>query len=246
MVWPLRTVDPLLPAETGTRQGLAYSLWLVPAPALPARAGVVVIHGAGSSKESHHDFARAAVALGLAVICFDQRGHGESEGRLDGGAVGDVVVMAGRLREALGDPRAPIAVRGSSLGGYLAIAAAEPAGAGAVVAICPASADGLRRGLRAGRLRFAADTDSLLAWLEDHDLPGAVRSLAVPLLLMHAEGDEVVPVEHSRELAAQARHPASRLIAVPGGHHRSIQHDEELQAVSLRFIRRTLEPGLAA
>jgi hypothetical protein len=24
---------------------------------------------------------------------------------------------------------------------------------------------------------------------------------------------------------------------MPGGHHRSIQHDEELQAVSRRFIR---------
>jgi len=27
---------------------------------------------------------------------------------------------------------------------------------------------------------------------------------------------------------------------VPGGHHRSIQHDEELQAVSLRFIQQSL------
>jgi hypothetical protein len=28
-----------------------------------------------------------------------------------------------------------------------------------------------------------------------------------------------------------------RLLLMPGGHHRSIQHDEELQAVSRRFIR---------
>jgi hypothetical protein len=34
--------------------------------------------------------------------------------------------------------------------------------------------------------------------------------------------------------------PASRLITIPGGHHRSIQHDEELQAVSLRFIEQAL------
>jgi hypothetical protein len=27
---------------------------------------------------------------------------------------------------------------------------------------------------------------------------------------------------------------------VPGGHHRSVQHDRELQAVSLRFIERVL------
>ena len=60
------------------------------------------------------------------------------------------------------------------------------------------------------------------------------------MLLLHAEGDEQVPVEHSRELARYFTAPGSRLIAVPGGHHRSIQHDPELQAVSLRFIARTL------
>ncbi len=112
-----------------------------------------------------------------------------------------------------------------------------------MVAICPASAAGLRSGLLAGRFDFAAETDSLAAFLDEHDLAPAVRSLTVPLLLMHAEGDEQVPVEHSRALATEARHPDSRLIAVPGGHHRSIQHDEELQAVSLRFILRALQPG---
>ena len=56
------------------------------------------------------------------------------------------------------------------------------------------------------------------------------------MLLLHAEGDEQVPIELSRELAGELRHPRSRLIEIPGGHHRSIQHDEELQAVSLRFL----------
>jgi hypothetical protein len=32
----------------------------------------------------------------------------------------------------------------------------------------------------------------------------------------------------------------SRLITLPGGHHRSVQHDRELQAVSLRFVERAL------
>jgi len=233
----------LLPSETGSRDGLAYSLWLPRARQPPAWAGIVVVHGAGSRKESHHDFARAAVALGLAAICFDQRGHGATGGRLDARAVRDVVSVAARLREALGDGDAPLALRGSSMGGYLAILAAAPAHAQAVVAICPASAGGLKRGLLAGRFDFDADSESLAAFLDDHHLDAAVRSLTVPLLLMHAEGDEEVPVEHSRELAAEMQHPRSRLIAVPGGHHRSIQHDEELQAVSLRFVQRSL--GLA-
>jgi alpha-beta hydrolase superfamily lysophospholipase len=208
---------------------------------------VVVLHGADSCKESHHDFARAAVALGLGAICFDQRGHGESGGELGPGVLQDVATIAARLRQALGDPEAPLAVRGSSMGGYLAILAAPVVRARAAVAICPASADGLRRGLQEeGRFSFAADRPGLCAFLDEHDLTLAAGQLTIPLLLMHAEGDERVPVAHSRELAQVLTAPGSRLIAVPGGHHRSIQHDEELQAVSLRFISRALEPARGA
>jgi uncharacterized protein len=235
-----RTVTPLLPAETGALRGLAYTLWLPPPSQPPARAGVVVLHGADSGKESHHDFARAAVALGMGAVCFDQRGHGESTGSLGAGLLEDMASIAARLREALGDAAAPLAVRGSSMGGYLAILSAPVVGAGAAVAICPASAEGLGRGLREGRFGFAADTEALAAFLDEHDLTQAARSLTMPLLLLHAEGDERVPIAHSRELAAVLTVPESRLISVPGGHHRSIQHDEELQAVSLRFIQRSL------
>ena len=245
MVLGLRTVTPLLPSVTGTVDGLAYTLWLPAPPQPPARAGVVVLHGADSCKESHHGFARAAVALGLGVVCFDQRGHGESDGELGPGVLHDVATITSRLRDAIGDPDAPVALRGSSMGGYLTILAAPVVGARAAVAICPASAGGLRRGLEEeGRFSFAADRAGLRAFLDEHDLTLAASQLTIPLLLMHAEGDERVPIAHSRELAEVLTAPGSRLIAVPGGHHRSVQHDDELQAVSLRFIAKAL--GLAA
>jgi alpha-beta hydrolase superfamily lysophospholipase len=232
----LRTVTPDRPTELDVHAGLAYSLWL---PDL-IRGGIVILHGAGSSKESHHDFARAAVAHGFAVIAFDQRGHGASDGPMDGRVLQDVSAIASLLRERMGDPRIPIAIRGSSMGGYLAIVSASAAEARAVVAICPASAGGLQRALNAGGLAFDADQDALDRFLGAHELDDAVDSLAVPLLLLHAEGDDQVPVEHSKELARRTTHPQSRLIAVPGGHHRSVQHDPELQAVSLRWLDRVL------
>jgi pimeloyl-ACP methyl ester carboxylesterase len=230
-----------LPSEIGVHDGLAYSLWLPKAPARPP-AGVVVLHGAGSCKENHHDFARAAVGSGLGAIAFDQRGHGDSQGPMDGRALGDIAAMAGLLRERLGDARVPIALRGSSMGGYLALVAASAAHACAVVAICPASAEGLRRGLTEGRFSFEADAPALGVFLAEHDEREAIAALEAPVLLLHAEGDEQVPVEHSRELAQLTRSDRSRLIAVPGGHHRSVQHDPDLQAVSLRFIGRCLIP----
>src|SRR5438128_2658315 len=82
---------------------------------------------------------------------------GASEGAMDGRASSDVASMAGVLRSALGDAQAPIALRGSSMGGYFAIVAAPLVRAGAVVAICPASAEGLRRGLMSGAFPFKAD-----------------------------------------------------------------------------------------
>ncbi len=237
-----RTINPVLPTEIGSHAGLAYSLWIPEQPAT-IRGGVVILHGAGSCKESHHDYARAALPLGLAALAVDQRGHGESAGPMDDRVVEDVGAIAALLRSAIGDGAAPIALRGSSLGGYMAIVAARAADAAAVVAICPASAEGMRRGLRSGALQFDADIPALDAFLAANDLHATVQALDKPLLLMHAEGDERVPVEHSRELAARAAHPQSRLIAVPGGHHRSVQHDPELHAVSLRFIVRTLGDG---
>jgi uncharacterized protein len=226
-----------LPAEIGQVDGLSYSLWL-PRPDAPIRGGVVIVHGAGSCKENHHDFARAVVGAGLSAIAFDLRGHGSSEGELDGRVLEDIGSVAGALRARTGTDA--LALRGSSMGGYLAIVAAATIGARAVVAICPASSDGLRRGLARGNLGFAADVPSLQRFLEAHDVGDAVEAVEIPLLLLHAEGDEVVPIALSRELAGRMRVPDSRLIALPGGHHRSVQHDDELQAVSVRFIERAL------
>jgi alpha-beta hydrolase superfamily lysophospholipase len=222
-----RTPDP--PAELGTVDGLAYSLWL---PDGQAAGGVVIVHGADSRKESHHDFARLLRDSGLAAVAFDLRGHGDSPGPLDGRLLDDAATVAGLLAPG------PVALRGSSLGGYVAIAAAERVGAAAIVAICPAPAAGLADALRARRFGFDADVEPAAAMLSEHDLPDVVERSTVPLLLLHAEGDEQVPVEHSRLLAARSAAPVTRLIVTPGGHHRSVQHDPELQAEAVRFLRR--------
>jgi pimeloyl-ACP methyl ester carboxylesterase len=231
--WAPRPVTVAAPDDAGTVDGLSYALYV---PDEEPAGGVVVLHGANSSKESHLDFARLCRASGLAAVAFDQRGHGATGGRLDGRAVADVGTVAGVLRRAA--PGRPIALRGSSMGGWLALAAAGEVGAAAVVAICPASGEGLRRGLRQGRFEFDADLEGLEALIDSVDETQAAAALGERLLLLHAEGDEVVPVERSRALHAAA--PGSRLIAVPGGHHRSVQHDAELQGEAVRFVTRRM------
>ncbi|HSD75909.1 MAG TPA: alpha/beta fold hydrolase [Solirubrobacteraceae bacterium] len=229
----VRAAHPQPPASSGVRDGLAYDLFL---PAGEPCAGVVILHGADSGRLSHLQFARRCAAHGLAAVAFDLRGHGDSGGALDRGVVGDVAAMAALL------PPVPLALRGSSMGGYLALVAGAELGAAAVVAICPATGAGLARGVRDGRFGFAAGP-ALLPFLEHHDAAAAARALGDRLLLLHAEGDEVVPVMVSRELHAAA--PASRLVVVPGGHHRSVQHDPELQDLSVRFVLRAARASRA-
>jgi len=221
----MRAVHIEPPAELGMRDGLAYALFL---PDREPLGGVVIIHGAGSCKESHFDFARALRAAGMAAVSFDQRGHGASEGDLDGRIVEDVATIATLLGPG------PLALRGSSMGGYVALVAAPAVTARAVVAICPASAQDLLRGLNSDRFDLRADRDALAAFLAGHDALAAAQAFDGELLLLHAEGDEQVPVERSRELHRAV--PTSRLVTMPGGHHRSVQHDPDLQAVAVRFL----------
>ncbi len=218
------------PPTVGERDGLAYAHF---APKAAPSARVVVLHGAGSVKESHYEWARLCRAHGLSAVCFDLRGHGESPGRLDGRMLEDVATMA----DVAGPPTVPLVLRGSSMGGWLALAAGARLEAAGVVAICPAPGEGLVRALRAGTLPpFGVDVDAVARLVGSVSEERAAAALGARLLLLHAAGDETVPVEVSRALHAAA--PDSRYVEVPGGHHRSVQHDGELQAYAVRWIDR--------
>jgi pimeloyl-ACP methyl ester carboxylesterase len=214
---------------SGRLHGLAYNLI---EPQGPPRGGVLVLHGAGSCKENHLDFAHACAAAGLAALAFDQRGHGESEGALGAGSLDDVATMVGVLRDAAGT--VPLFLRGSSMGGFVALVIAEHVGAAGVVAVCPAAGQLLAETLREGGVEFPADAAALLELVAACDLEAAARALGPRLLLVHAEGDERVPIAHTRRLHAAA--PGSRLIVAPGGDHSSAQHDPQLRDAAVRFL----------
>jgi fermentation-respiration switch protein FrsA (DUF1100 family) len=241
---------PRPPSERGDFAGIAWCLWLPdgqgPWPA------VMVLHGAGSRKENHADFARAATSHGFVALTFDNRGHGESDGTLGPAVIEDLRGLAGWLAARPEVIERRIGVRGSSMGGLLAIhlGAASEDVAG-VIAICPAAewmlADDVRRiadgeppppdsALNDMRI----DAPGLASWLEVANVGDAVERMgAKPLLLIHARGDETVPFTHSEELYERAAEP-KRLLLLEGGDHRSAQHDPELQGESLRWLARSM------
>jgi pimeloyl-ACP methyl ester carboxylesterase len=243
----MTAMERSMPRE-GRHNGLAYALWApqwrpqTPPPEPSLSPGVVVVHGAGSRKENHADFARLATANGWAALTFDLPGHGASEPEMTGAAVDAVISMVDLLAVQQGVDEQRIVVRGSSLGGFLAICAAAvaPEIAG-VIAICPASEDHLASGVRSGRFDMRArDAVDLEAWLVAQDVGEAVEQIAGrPLILLHAEGDMQIPSDHSEELYERAGEPR-KLVIAPGGAHTTVQHDPELQATALRWLEREL------
>jgi uncharacterized protein len=241
---------PQPPSESGRHDGIAWCLWLPdgegPWPA------VLVLHGAGSRKENHADYARAAVAQGMAALTFDNRGHGETEGPLGAGVIDDLAALAAWLAQRPEIDGKRIGVRGSSMGGLLAIhAAAESDDIAAAVAICPAAqwmlAEDVQRvldgrpppaGSALSEMRI--DAAALAEWLDHNDVEDAAERMASkPLMLIHARGDEVVPYTLSEKLYERAAEP-KRLLLLEGGHHRFAQHDAELQGESLRWLARAM------
>ena len=191
------------------------SLWDAP----PGSPGVLVVPGFGSNRTHHADLARALRSAGIAALTLDLRGHGDSGGRLDAGAPDDVAAGLGALAER---GYGPLGLRGSSMGGLLALhAAARDARVRAVVAICPARPDGLAR--------LAQDAWPLTLEPEAPGPDGVARGY------WHATGDDQVPWGSTFALAGDAPHPKRLRIALGGG-HRTLQHDPAILAETVAFL----------
>jgi alpha-beta hydrolase superfamily lysophospholipase len=190
-------------------------------PAPPDAPGVVVVHGYGSRKENHADFAERCAAAGMAALAIDLRGHGASGGRADAGMLDDVLAALAELR---GRGHARLGLRGSSLGGFLALhAAARDPAVRAVVAVCPARPEGLARLL---------DAD----WPLARPLaPAVAREDGVARGYWHATGDDRVLWGATFALAGVTPQPMRLRIAL-GGSHRSLQHDPRVLAETAGFL----------
>ena len=132
----------------------------------------------------------------------------------------------------------------SRLGGWQAIhAAALDHSVAAVVAVCPAQEERLLRLLREPEEQYEMriDREQAARWIEGLDVFDAAAKLGprTGLLLLHARGDERIPYTVSEDLYAAAHEP-KRLVIAPGGHHRSLQHDAEMQDLSRRFVLEAL------
>src|SRR3954452_2018666 len=101
----MKLSSPRLPA-LGNRHGPAYALFL---PEREPQVGVVILHGAGSAKESHFDFGRLcddvgaaarADEAGVAALAYDADAHGGSDVAFGPSVRADALEMLQLMRDA--------------------------------------------------------------------------------------------------------------------------------------------------
>ncbi len=190
--------------------------------------GYLFLPGLGSQRQgikSDSLFAHAA-AQGRAAVRIDQRGHGESSGRLGDVTIRELIDDVVALLSHLG----PTILVGSSLGGLVAgfAAARRPDLVRGLAMIAPAFGflAHLEQLLDAeGRLHTSSGqavsiSARVLADAKHHDERSLPANLVVPTLIVHGTADAVVPYQASAAFHAALAAPHRDLWLVPEGCHR--------------------------
>ena len=217
--------EPATPAKWGFRyeavefaseDGTRLHGWFLPARARDAKATVVFSHGNAGSIGHHIGFVMWLVEAGYHVLMYDYRGFGRSGGSVDRrGMLDDVraAFLYAASRPEVDGGR--LVSYGHSMGGaksVTALALAPVRGLRAVVV--DATFASYRSMARIVVGRFAEDlvTDD---WApKDH-----VGKLApVPLLAIHGDKDEVVPLAQGRALFEAAAEPKTWFQVKQAGH----------------------------
>lgn len=205
---------------------------------------VLACHGLRASKDSdkYTQLGTEMAAAGLALARFDFRGSGESTGSEDESTIGTRLEDARAILTYLTVHRrlsGRIGVLGSSLGGYVALhLAAERSDAPPVVTWnAPSNLDDLLAATADDALQLGETFLQELAARVYAEAPAGVRRH----LVIQAEADDVVSVEHGATLYARAAEPCD-LVIIPGADHRLTDpaHRKEALARSLEWLVRYL------
>jgi lysophospholipase len=131
--------------ETLVREAAPDLAWQIVRPGVPAKVGVVLLHGHGEYAHRYRHVVEAWGKRGIAVLAFDLRGHGASGGprahvRRFADYVDDTfAVLDAAARDAEWSDLCPPILFGHSLGGLIAVHAAlrEPTRFGALMLSSP-------------------------------------------------------------------------------------------------------------
>jgi len=205
----LAFTDLAIPTEDGER----LHGWWIPTRVRPARAHVLFLHGNAGNVSHRLEHAVSLGAAGFDLLLVDYRGYGRSTGRpREEGLYRDARAALAALRAGAGVDRERIVYMGESLGGAVAAWLAlqeEPRGL-----VLQSTFTSLRD---VARVHYP--------WAPPVLVPDAfptrarLGELRAPVLVLHGDADEIVPVAHARALAEAAAGPRRLEIVAGAGHN---------------------------
>lgn len=206
---------------------------------LPDRQGpdcVIASHGLLSSKGSEKYIAlgERMAKEGIAMLRFDFRGIGESEGRIEDDTVSRRIADLGsaidfvRSRPGLGNRMGLV---GSSLGGYVTLirASMEKGINSIVIWATPFHLDDL--GSKKGGEEYPLPDEAFFKDLPKHRLLPLLPKIS-NCLIIHGENDESVPVDQAWEIFHSLGAP-KEIHIIEGGDHRLTNPVNRQRAIDL-------------
>ncbi len=178
-------------------------------------AHVLYAHGNGGNIGDRSPILALLAAAGLDVLTFDYRGYGRSTGRpSERGLYLDARAARRALLARPGVDPERVVYLGKSLGGAVVTELATEFAPAAMILM--STFTGLRDAARA-----------VYPFIPKPLVPDAfpslrrIRSLDVPVFVMHGDADELLPVDMGRALHAAASEP-KRLCIYPGAGHNTL------------------------
>lgn len=208
-----------LPVQTKTGKVENLNGWWIPTTSSEARI-LLYLHGNGQNIGANVEYAQRFQQLGFSVLMIDYRGYGRSEGKFptEDQVYQDAQAAWDYLVQQRGIPPQEIFVYGHSLGGAVAIdlAVSNSTMAGLIVEGSFTS------------IRDMADDRGNYGFLpleliltQRFDSISKIKSLSIPLLLIHGTSDQIVPAAMS-EVLFDAAHVPKQLLLVPGAGHNDV------------------------
>lgn len=215
--------------------------WLFHSTTRPAAATVVYAHGNGGNV-SYCDWVGAQLAArGFDVLLFDYRGYGRSEGDPEGerGLYADADAAYDFLTRERGVPSGRVVLYGQSLGTAAVADVASRRECGGLV-------------LESGLSSAGDMAGAIMPWLPRFvrgltknklDTVSKLPRVGCPVLVVHGDRDQLIPVEQGRKLFDAAPEP-KRLKIIKGAGHNDLSivgGDKYIDALA-EFIRGSLRP----
>jgi fermentation-respiration switch protein FrsA (DUF1100 family) len=229
------TVD--LPVEAGQVRGWWIGANRDNAPTL------LYFHGTGSNLGDVPRLAAQFHELGWSAFFIDYRGYGESRGDFpsEQAVYADAIAALNYLTQSRRIPPQRIVIMGRSIGGAIALelATRNPDLAALVVESSFTSMRDMISHLIPVQL---LPVDFLLH--QRFDSLTKVRSLQMPLLVIHGTSDRVVPARMGQALYAAAPHPKELLLIPQAGHSNLRRTNQTLYFQTLQqFVMRYTAPA---